>query len=200
MLRLKAGRLEEHVDFSGKAGMKRRLWAATALSGLTLAGLSVAAAASETQTYSYDALGRLVAVQYSGTPSAGQAHSLCYDPAGNRIQYKSSAAGTLAACPTPPPPPSNQPPVANPDSLTAPKCVARSVNVTANDADPEGHYPLVLTAVNQPWASVESSTTVGMTTPDTNGTYVITYTIADSLGATANGSLTVTVSGTQICA
>ena len=164
--------------------------------------------ASETQTYSYDALGRLVAVQYSGSANNGRAHSLCYDAAGNRTQYKSSASGSLATCggggggtppPPPPPPPNNQPPVANADSLTAPKCVYRSVNVISNDTDPDGHYPLSLTAVNQPWAWVESSTNVGMTTPDTNGTYVVTYTVADSLGATANGSLTVTVSGTQQC-
>ena len=156
--------------------------------------------ASETQTYTYDALGRLVAVQYSGTVNTGQAHSLCYDAAGNRTQYKSSSSGSLATCGGGgTPPPGNQPPVANPDTLTAPKCVYRSVDVIANDTDPEGHYPLALTAVDQPWAYVESSTNVGMTTPDTNGTYVITYTVADSLGATANGTLTVTVSGTQQC-
>jgi hypothetical protein len=58
---------------------------------------------------------------------------------------------------------------------------------------------LALTAVDHSWAYVESSTTVGMFTPDTNGTYTITYTVADSLGATATGYLTVTVSGTQQC-
>lgn len=164
---------------------------------LATAGHAAAAGASETVTYSYDALGRLVAVQHSGTVNNGQAQSLCYDAAGNRRTYQSSAAGNLADC-TPPPPP-NQPPVANPNSISAPKCVARSVNVTANDTDPEGNYPLVLTGVDQSWAYVESSTTVGMTTPDTNGNYVITYTVADSLGATSNGSLTVTVTGSQQC-
>ena len=54
--------------------------------------------ASETQTFSYDELGRLKAVQYSGTVSNGQAHSLCYDPAGNRTKYKSDSAGALATC------------------------------------------------------------------------------------------------------
>lgn len=43
--------------------------------------LPTAAVASETQTYSYDELGRLTAVQYSGTVNNGQAHSLCYGPA-----------------------------------------------------------------------------------------------------------------------
>lgn len=188
--------------------MRRWLSTTTALSSLALAGLSVAAAASEIQTYTYDALGRLVAVQYSGTVNSGRAHSLCYDAAGNRTQYKSAASGTLASCagggggagtPPPPPPSNNQPPVANPNSLTAPKCVYRSIDVIANDTDPDGHYPLSLTGVNQSWAWVESSTTVGMTTPESNGTYYITYTVADALGATSNGTLTVTVSGTQQC-
>jgi hypothetical protein len=73
------------------------------------------------------------------------------------------------------------------------------VNVISNDTDPELNYPLALTAVNQPWAYVESSTTVGMQTPATNGTYVISYTVVDSLGAAATGTLTVTVSGTLQC-
>jgi len=47
-----------------------------------------AAQAGETQTYTYDELGRLTAVQYSGTVNNGQAHSLCYVPAGNRTKYK----------------------------------------------------------------------------------------------------------------
>lgn len=178
---------------------------ATALSGATLAVLCGTASADETQSYVYDELGRLVAVQYSGSVNNNQAHSLCYDPAGNRTLYKSSSAGALTSCaggtpaPSPTPTPTNQPPVANPDSLSAPKCVYRTVDVIANDTDPEGHYPLTLTAVNQPWATVVNSTTVGMDTPDINGTYIITYTVADSLGATANGSLTLTVTGTHQC-
>lgn len=184
--------------------------ATTALSSVTLAGLSAPAAASEIQSYTYDALGRLVAVQHSGSVNNGQAHSLCYDPAGNRTQYKSSSTGGLASCgggstptpsptPSPTPTPTNQPPVANPDALTSQKCLQRSKDVIVNDTDPEGHYPLSLTAVDQPWAWVESSTSVGMQTPDVNGTYYITYTVADSLGATSNGTLIVTVSGTQQC-
>lgn len=161
-----------------------------------LAGvLSSPAFPAETRTYTYDALGRLMATNSTGTVNNGIANSIAYDPAGNRTNY----AITGAAGGGPPPPPPNQPPVANPDSLTAPKCVARSVNVVANDTDPEANYPLILTAVNQPWASVESGTTVGMTTPEVNGIYTIIYTVADSLGATSNGTLTVTVSGAQQC-
>ena len=169
------------------------------------------AAAAEGKTYTYDALGRLVAVQHSGAATNGRADSLCYDPAGNRLRYASSGAGSLANCaaapppsplpgsPPPPPPAGNQPPVANLDTLTAPKCVQRTVNVIQNDTDPEGNVPLTLTGVSGD-AWVASSTSVGLVTPDTNGTYSFQYTVADSLGATSTGTLVVTVSGTQQCA
>jgi hypothetical protein len=73
------------------------------------------------------------------------------------------------------------------------------VNVIANDTDPELNYPLALTSVNGSWAYVASSTTIGLETPAANGTYVISYTVVDSLGAAATGTLTVTVSGNQQC-
>lgn len=167
------------------------------------------AAAGEGKTYTYDALGRLVAVKHTGGGTDGRADSLCYDPAGNRVQYASSAAGTLASCAAAPPPPSggggsppppagNQPPVANPDTLSAQRCEQRTVNVLLNDTDPEGNVPLSLTGVTGD-AWVASSTSVGLMTPDTNGSYTINYTVADSLGATSTGTLTVTVSGTKQC-
>ena len=168
---------------------------------LALAAVALAAgaaAANETVTYRYDALGRLVAVQHSGTANNGRANSLCYDPAGNRSVYRSSAAGALADCAMAPAPPTNQPPVAAPDFLTAPKCQQRTMNVIANDSDPEGDDPLVLVAVTADWASVQNNV-VTMTTPDANGSYTIAYTVANSLGASAQGTLTVTVTGTQQC-
>lgn len=173
----------------------------TALSGATLVALCDPLIAGETQVYAYDELGRLVAVQYSGTVNNNQAHSLCYDPAGNRTQYKSDSTGALTSCAggTPTPAPTNQPPTANPDTLTVKPCAYGSKDVTANDTDPEGNYPLALTAVTGPYASVDTSTTVGFQAPPTTGTYIVTYTVADSLGATSNGTLTVTVSGANQC-
>ena len=175
------------------------------LLALGAAALADAAAANEVQTYSYDELGRLVAVQYSGTVNNGQAHSLCYDPAGNRTKYKSDASGaTLTTCPTgggggggdPDPDPTNQPPVANPDTLSVPRCESRSKDVVANDTDPEGNLPLTVIAVDHPWASVASSTTVSVQAPDSSGSFVVHYTVRDSLGATATGNLSVTITGT----
>lgn len=192
------------------SGTRENCLFATAVAAFVCHG---GAQASETTSYTYDALGRLIAVSTSGGPNNGLNIGTAYDPAGNRTNYSAGGAppgSPPASPPTSPPgpppgsppgsPPSgNQPPVANPDRLTAPKCVQRLVNVVANDPDPEGHYPLELTAVNQSWAWVQSATSIGMYTPDQNGTYVITYTVADSLGATSNGTLTVTVSGNQQC-
>lgn len=70
---------------------------ATALSASALA-LMANGWAAETQSYTYDELGRLKSVQYSGTVNNGQAHSTCFDPAGNRTQYRSDSGGALAAC------------------------------------------------------------------------------------------------------
>jgi len=64
----------------------------------SLAGASIGlaltpAAAGETTTYSYDALGRLVATTSSGTVNNGVATAIGYDPAGNRSNYAVSGAG-----------------------------------------------------------------------------------------------------------
>jgi hypothetical protein len=67
---------------------------------LTLNG---AARASETVTYSYDALGRLVAISTSGGPNSGQNVRTCYDPAGNRTSYTVATGTPPAPCPPPPP-------------------------------------------------------------------------------------------------
>lgn len=48
--------------------------------------------ATETITYQYDALGRLVAVQSSGTVNNGQSVTTTFDAAGNRTNYKVEGA------------------------------------------------------------------------------------------------------------
>lgn len=62
------------------------------LRGLVVFGLSGAisaqAIASETQTYVYDELGRLVSVTHSGTINSSLKATYCHDAAGNRTQYK----------------------------------------------------------------------------------------------------------------
>lgn len=83
--------------------MRYRLYFAVSAACLAVS----AAKAAETITYSYDAQGRLVVVSHSGTINNGQKHSICYDTADNRTQYKSDSAGAGVTCPNgnPPPPP-----------------------------------------------------------------------------------------------
>jgi YD repeat-containing protein len=75
--------------------------ATVALGGALLAGM---AAASETKTYSYDALGRLTASTVAGGPSSGRQIGTCFDRAGNRLRYD-VATSAPATCPTPTPTP-----------------------------------------------------------------------------------------------
>lgn len=97
--------------------------------------------------------------------------------------------------------PANQPPTTVADTLSIPKCAVTTKNVTANDSDPEGNLPLVLlSATNSVPArgdvSVYNSTSVQYAANNNPGTDIVTYTVRDSLGATSNGTLTVTVTNT----
>jgi len=74
----------------------------TAASALLLIGSSTLG--SETTTYSYDALGRLVTSTRTGGPSNGVTMATCFDRAGNRMRYD-TVTTTPATCPTPSPTP-----------------------------------------------------------------------------------------------
>jgi hypothetical protein len=55
--------------------------------------LSTSVRASETITYTYDALGRLVAVARTGTVNNGASATYTYDPANNRTNVTTTAPG-----------------------------------------------------------------------------------------------------------
>lgn len=55
--------------------------------------------ANETVTYSYDALGRLVATSTTGTVNNGQTVSTSFDPAGNRTNYTVTGASGAPVAP-----------------------------------------------------------------------------------------------------
>jgi YD repeat-containing protein len=160
--------------------------------------------ATETVTYSYDAQGRLVQSVISGTVNNGQSSTTSFDTANNRTNYTVSLSG---GTPPPPPPPSNSPPVTVADSLlNIPKCAYRDKDVTFNDSDPEGNVPLVLLSVVNTNPSVGAPSVVSASTvryeadiSGGTGSDTVTYTVRDSLGATATGTLSVTVvnSGTN---
>lgn len=71
-----------------------------ALAALAAAATAAASAsASETIAYSYDARGRLVSVQHSGSVNGGVATAYSYDKADNRtLKTTSGGTPTLAQC------------------------------------------------------------------------------------------------------
>ena len=89
----------------------------------------------------------------------------------------------------------NLPPVANADTTSFNCSVYQTVNLVANDTDPENNVPLVLVSVTGPGSvTVTSSTSVTIGESST-GTFTFSYVVRDSLGATSTGQLTATVTG-----
>jgi hypothetical protein len=123
----------------------------------------------------------------SGTPTTATSYSFTVqatDSIGNHIGSKSYSVTIGASGPT-----------ANPDSASTTVCGTVSTNVIANDT---GFAPLTLTGIvssTKGTASVESSTNVSYTAFGNPGTGVVTYTVTDGHGATANGTLSITISG-----
>ena len=97
-----------------------------------------------------------------------------------------------------PPPPPNQAPVANDDTIATAHDEAVTVDVLANDRDPDGST-LELVNVEYSGSTSQVSIVNGQVVVDplsgaTNGrTEVITYTVADADGATTQGQLRVEV-------
>ncbi len=69
--------------------MDRKKWA---LGGAAVAGAAAAAFAAETVSYSYDARGRLVKVERSGSVNNGVATSYAHDKADNRTSKTTTGA------------------------------------------------------------------------------------------------------------
>ncbi|WP_166359537.1 Ig-like domain-containing protein [Pseudomonas akapageensis] len=107
-----------------------------------------------------------------------------------------STVTTVNVAVTPPP---NQAPVAGNDVATTTTGAAPiTLNVLANDTDPDGNVPLTVVGLTQPAAGRGTATTNGTTvvfTPGTTaGTATFTYQVRDSLGAlSAPATITVTV-------
>ena len=91
----------------------------------------------------------------------------------------------------------NIPPTPVNDTGSQGKCTVRVYNVTPNDTDPDGDYPLAVTAVTGSGGvfTVYSPTQVQFESFSGTGNKVGTYTVRDNRGATANATLTVNVSG-----
>jgi hypothetical protein len=79
------------------------------LSSVALTTLLAAGVSAETVTYSYDELGRLKSSSVSGGSNNGNNAVICYDKAGNRVQYVSAVAAGASCTPAPSPTPSPAP-------------------------------------------------------------------------------------------
>jgi hypothetical protein len=92
-------------------------------------------------------------------------------------------------------PPQNQTPVAVADALTTAEDTAGIVDVLANDSDPDGDTVSLVGATNGAHGSVTCDGGRCTYTPaaDYNGADSFTYTVTDTHGATASGSVDVTV-------
>ena len=185
-----------------------RLLATVSGGALAFAACAAGAQQQSTETYQYDALGRVVSATTDGGQNSGEAHSVCYDPAGNRTKYRSTSDGSLAGCvdtgsgpstpmptptPTPPPAPSNAPPVTTADYVGGVCLTSLTANLTANDSDPEDNLPLVLLSImnisGSASASVVSASSVRVNLGPQGDSSSFTYTVRDSLGATSTGTL-----------
>jgi YD repeat-containing protein len=89
----------------------------------------------------------------------------------------------------------NNPPNAVNNSGSQQRCDVQVWNVTANDTDPDGDYPLTVTAVSGLGFSVYSSSEIQFISTSSTGNKVGTYTVQDSRGATAQATLTINVTG-----
>ncbi|WP_066798437.1 Ig-like domain-containing protein [Sphingomonas soli] len=185
--------------------------------GMTALALAAAAHSSptsiignETATYTFDALGRLTGSTIAGGPNSGRLTGTCFDAAGNRIR-QDAATSAIPACPTPTPSPTptptptptNSPPTAVADSISLVCGTSGTVNLLANDSDPEGNTPLVLVSIayssgGDATASVASSTSASVTADSVHSTTVFSYVVEDSLGAQSNGTLTVNSVGSSL--
>jgi subtilisin family serine protease len=93
--------------------------------------------------------------------------------------------------------PENRAPIARNDTLVTDEDTPGSVNVLANDSDPDGD-PLTVTSLTPTAANGSvTCTAAGLCTytpdPNFNGTDSFTYTVSDGQGGTASATVTVTV-------
>lgn len=152
---------------------------------IAAAGLfALPSVAGETITYTYDPLGRLIAVERAGTVNNGVDTTYVYDEADNRLTRATFIPGAPA------------PPHAVNDTATVAASQYVDIQVRANDTDPNGD-PLTITLVSTPTAGtatiMSSGTYVRYTAPATTGVQTFNYTISDGNNGTDTATVTVTV-------
>jgi YD repeat-containing protein len=154
--------------------------------------------ASGTLTFGPDDFSRTISVQ-SGYDTVYEPDETFFvnlsGPSGGATLSDAQGIGTIVNDD-----PSNLPPIGVTDYNSSPTCLenGKVMNVTSNDTDPEGNYPITLVGIvsvtGGASAIVENATSVRFF-PGSPATSVVTYRIHDSLGAEGTGTLRVTVSG-----
>ena len=138
------------------------------------------------------------------SPVAGNSYSYTIEAQNNDgVATSNGTSITTANCatptPTPTPTPVNQPPQANDDTATTKQGTPVSINVLANDIDPEGHInPGCTTVTTQP---AHGTTTINLVNgivlyaPATgfSGTDSFTYEMCDAAGLKDTAIVTITV-------
>jgi Bacterial cadherin-like domain len=92
----------------------------------------------------------------------------------------------------------NNPPTTYPESFSADACQVLTFDVTSNDSDPEGNYPLTLTWVDHSQHGgfyIASPSSVTFRASDREGGGNVYYYVQDSLGATSAGVINYYVFG-----
>lgn len=87
-------------------------------------------------------------------------------------------------------------PVTNPDTDIVGICSGKTINVTANDTDPYGGYPLTLvgvTAATLGQATIVSASSIRFVAAGAVGGDQVTYTVRNTAGFTSTGTLQVDI-------
>lgn len=167
--------------------------------------------ASETQAFVYDELGRLVSVSSTGTVNNGQKHSICYDAAGNRTQYKSDSAGVGITCTGAPLPILNVANATATEGVALAFVVTRSGNVapavgasyttSQGTAVPGSDYNTasgtISFAANQTSATI-NVTTINDTTPESVETMTLSLSSPTGGASFGNAAATGTISDNDL--
>lgn len=96
----------------------------------------------------------------------------------------------------------NSPPVANADSVSVGKCLSVTVNLIANDSDPDGDTPLEIVAVGSSsmgQTAIASSSSITFAAYGSSGSTNFTYTVRDTRGAESTGYVGVTITNFDGC-
>ena len=96
----------------------------------------------------------------------------------------------------------NRPPITTDESVAVGICTRKTINVVANDTDPEGNYPLAVVAISRGsfgTSSISGTTSITYNAFGGTGGEFLTYTVRDSLGATSTGLLAVNIVDGQGC-